>query len=244
MQDEEITQLSKFEDNYWWNQGRRRILCDLLYKQINGRKNLKILDVGCGSGGTSTAFLQFGQVTGTDFSSLALKFAKNRGLTNVVKSSVTSIPFSSEKFDIITVLDVIEHVKEDNLVLNEIWRMLKPNGIVVVTVPAFQFLWSEHDVASMHVRRYNNSSIVKVINESKFKIIKISYFVTFLFPFIAMYRLLIKRKIKEKKAECDFIEFPKLINSFFEKIMRVENKLLKKINFPFGLSIVCLAQKA
>jgi len=243
LKDEEITQLSEFEDNYWWNKGRRKILCDLLNKQINNHKNLKILDVGCGSGGTSTAFLQFGQVTGTDFSFLALKFARNRGLTNVVRSSVTSMPFSSEKFDIITVLDVIEHVQEDSQVLNEIRRMLKPKGIVVVTVPAFQFLWSEHDVASMHVRRYNNSTITKVLNKSQFKIIRISYFVFFLFPFVAIYRLLAKRKTKKLNPKCDFVKFPKPINNLFEKIMMVEKKLLKKINFPFGLSIVCIAQK-
>ena len=100
MEDKEIRELSEFEADYWWNKGRRKILCDLIHKQINNIKNLEILDVGCGSGGTSTAFLQFGNVTGIDFSLLALKFAKEKGLTNVIRSTSTSIPFSSEKFDV------------------------------------------------------------------------------------------------------------------------------------------------
>jgi len=243
LKDKEISQLSEFEEDYWWNTGRKKIVCDLIKEQIKDIKNLEILDVGCGTGGTSTAFLKFGNVTGTDFSSLALKFAKNKGLTNVVRSSVTSIPFRSEKFDIITVLDVVEHVQEDKQVLKEIWRMLKPNGIVVVTVPAFQFLWSEHDIASMHVRRYNNSTIIKILKDSEFKIIRSSYFVSFLFPFIAAYRLLAKRKIKEPNPKCDLVKFPQPINNFFEKIMFFENRLLKKVNLPFGLSIVCIAKK-
>jgi len=243
LQDKEIIQLSEFEDDYWWNKGRREILCDLIYEQINNAKNLEILDVGCGPGGTSTAFLQFGNVTGTDFSSLALKFAKNKGLTNVVRSSSTSIPFRSEKFDIITVLDVIEHVQDDKSVLKEIWRLLKPNGLIVVTVPAFQFLWSQHDVASSHVRRYNKATITKVLKDSQFKIIRSSYFVSFLFPFVATYRLLTKYRIKKENTKGDLVKFPQPINNFFEKIMLLEKKLLKKTNLPFGLSIVCIAKK-
>jgi len=243
LQDKEIAELSEFEDDYWWNKGRRKILCDLIYEQISNTKNLEILDVGCGSGGTSTAFRQFGNVTGIDFSSLALKFAKNKGLANVVRSTSTSIPFRSEKFDIITVLDVIEHIKDDKSVLKEIWRLLKPNGIIILTVPAFQFLWSEHDVASMHERRYNSANITKILKESQFKIIKLSYFVSFLFPFVAIFRLMTKHRTKNKTTKVNLVKFPHLINKLFEKILLFENRLLKNTNLPFGLSIVCVGKK-
>jgi len=243
LQDNELGYLGEIEDDYWWNEGRRKILCDLIYEQVNESKNLEILDVGCGPGGTSIAFFQFGNVTGTDISFSGLKLAKEKGLTNVVVSSSTSIPFQSEKFDIITILDVIEHVQKHKTVLKEIWRMLKPNGIIVVTVPAYQFLWSQHDVASSHVRRYNNSTITKELKDSQFKIIRTSYFVSFLFPLIAIYRLITKNRINKKNPKGDLIKFPQPINNFFKKLMSIENKLLKKINLPFGLSVVCIAKK-
>ena len=238
-----ITQLSEFEDDYWWNVGRRKILSDLINEHSENAKNLEILDVGCGSGGTSTAFLQFGNVTGTDFSHLALKIAKNKGLTNVVRSSSISLPLQSEKFDIITILDVIEHIQDDKSVLKEIWRLLKPNGIVIVTVPAFQFLWSEHDIVSSHVRRYNKSTINMILNQSQFKIIKSSYFVSFLFPLVAAYRLLTRYRLKTQNPKSNLIKLPQPINNFFKKIMFLENQLLKKTNLPFGLSVICIAKK-
>jgi len=243
MEDNEHAHLSDIEDDYWWNEGRRKILCDLIHEQINNTKNLEILDVGCGPGGTSTAFLQFGNVIGTDVYFPGLKLAKNKGLMNVVASTSTLIPFRTEKFDVVTVLDVVEHVQEDKAVLKEIWRVLKPNGMIVVTVPAYQFLWSQHDIASSHVRRYNSRTITKVLKDSQFEIIRTSYFVSFLFPLVAVYRLLTRYKIKNPNPKGDLVRFPRIINYIFKKILYFENRLLKKINLPFGLSVVCIAKK-
>ena len=242
MKDEEISLLSELEVTNWWNYGRQKILHSVL-SNIHQKSSLKIFDVGCGPGGTTLSFLKFGDVFGTDFSTFALKKAKEKGLQNVFRSTLSDIPIKNQSFDVITALDVIEHVEHDLIVLHELKRILTSNGYLIITVPAFQFLWSEHDVALLHFRRYNKHTLSKVLDSSGFEIIKMSYFVSFLFPFVAIYRLLSKIKITSKKPKANEGKFPKPINDFFKKIMEFENKLLTKFNLPFGISLLCVVKK-
>lgn len=241
MDDNTIELLASVEDENWWNEGRRRILCNLI-KTITNRNNLRILDVGCGPGGTSVSFNIFGTVMGTDYSTTALKIALRRGL-NVFKSKLTEIPVKNESFDIITALDVIEHIQEEQQVLMEIKRILKSDGFVVITVPAFKFLWSEHDVAVSHVRRYNIPSLRRSLQTAGFSIVRISYFVSFVFPFVVIYRLLTRSGAKKTNPKPNMNKLPSIVNNTLEKIMRLEDNILKKCNFPFGVSIVCIAKK-
>jgi len=211
-------------------------------KSNTNNKNLFILDVGCGSGGTTSYFTKFGFVVGIDFSFSALKFAIKRGNKNVLRGNLTNPPLKEKSFDVITALDVIEHIKDDVMILKKLKELLKSKGILIITVPAFQFLWSEHDVAVSHFRRYNKSTLINVLQKSGFKIIRISYFVSFLFPFVAVYRLLTRHKIHKKKPEPNMVKFPTSINNIFSKIMIIEQNLLKHLNLPFGSSILCIAE--
>ncbi len=241
MKDNAIELLASIEDEHWWNKGRRKILCSFI-KTIQNQNNIKILDIGCGPGGTSIAFKIFGDVMGTDFSVTALKIALKRGL-HVIQCTLTKIPIKDESFDLITTLDVIEHIEEEQQVLNEIKRMLKSDGYVLITVPAFQFLWSEHDVAVSHVRRYDIPLLQKSLHRAGFTIVRISYFVSFVFPFVVVYRLLTRSGIKKTNPKPNMQKFPKIFNDILEKVMQVEDMILKKHNFPFGVSIICLAKK-
>ena len=243
MKDTAIEKMSSIEDENWWHEGRRKILCDIIRDIRGERKDLKILDVGCGPGGTTVSFLEFGTVVGTDFSASALKIASQKGIKNVLKSNLLNPPFKNEIFDVITTLDVIEHINEDVEVLKKLQKLLKSDGCLIITVPAFQFLWSEHDVAVSHVRRYNISTLAKILHNSGFKIVRISYFVSFLFPLVAMYRILKKTNVDKENPKPNMVKFPYIINKILEKIMKLENRLLKKINFPFGTSIICIAKK-
>ncbi|MDE2588585.1 MAG: class I SAM-dependent methyltransferase [Patescibacteria group bacterium] len=209
---------------------------------IGEQNDLRILDVGCGPGGTSISFSRFGTVMGVDYSTTALKISLKRGL-NVFMNTLTTISVRDKSFDLITALDVIEHIQDEKKVLIEINRILKSDGFVVITVPAFQFLWSEHDVAVSHVRRYDVSSLSKALNDSGFTIVRISYFVSFVFPFVALYRLLTKSGIKKSNPKPNMTRLPWLVNMILEKIMHLENNIIKKFNFPFGSSIVCIAKK-
>lgn len=215
-----------------------KILSDLVLRHCKTRA-MEILDVGCGSGGTSKAFTAHGNVVGVDYSQLALKHAK--GSISVVRSSMTAIPFKSGAFDLVTILDAIEHEKNDREVLDEILRLLCPGGTLIVTVPAFQFLWSGHDVAVSHVRRYNLGQITRMVEEAGFTMLKSSYFVSFLFPFVAAYRLLPSKR--SGKPEANMVRFPALVNAVFEKMLDLENWIIKRARLPFGLSVVVVAEK-
>ena len=232
--DAEIGRLADFEGGYWWHAGRRTILSDLVARHCK-KRDMDILDVGCGSGGTSKAFTAYGNVVGTDYSHLALKHA--RGSIQVVRSAMTDLPFKSGAFDLVTILDAIEHEKDDRGVLGEIRRLLRPGGILIVTVPAFQSLWSGHDVAVSHVRRYNAGQITEIVEEAGFTALKSSYFVSFLFPFVAVYRVLYKRRT----PEANMARFPPLVNAVFEKLLGLENRIIKRARLPFGLSVVVVA---
>jgi len=242
MEDLEIERMAKFENTYWWFEGRRKIILTLLEKYSPSNSNQKILDVGCGTGATTIMLKQFGNVYGIDYSFSALKNSSKKGLKNLARIGIYDLPFASETFDIITILDALEHTEYDNKVLLELKRILKKDGVILITVPAYQSLWSDHDVALSHFRRYNSKSLSKLLNQTKFKPVCLSYMITFLFPFLAIFRLLSKLKHNEN-PEPTLVPLPKIINSLFKRILFLESSIIKKLELPFGLSVICVAKK-
>ena len=240
MKEEEIERMSKFEESNWWFAGRRRIIINMLQKQLGTQSNLRILDVGCGSGYTTLALTKFGSVYGTDYSLSALKHCNESGLDKVVKSNSYYLPFRSETFDVITILDVLEHIDDDIRVLKELKRVLKKDGIILIAVPAFQFLWSEHDVALSHFRRYNHKSLSTVIIRSGFYRIRLTYFISFLFPILVIYKIIDKPRNSNPKST--LIRLPNFINKLLRQVLFLEDKILQKTNLPFGTSLICLAK--
>jgi ubiquinone/menaquinone biosynthesis C-methylase UbiE len=239
-------QYTKFDDNYWWFVGRREIIMTLLEKYLGypDKTNLKILDIGCGTGGTSKALTKFGHLCATDYSITALNYARERGIDKLINCSALNLPFRPETFDIITILDVLEFFKDDVQVLKEIKSSLKKGGTIFISVPAFQFLWSNHDVIQSHVRRYNSKSLLKAINESGLQELRISYFISFVFPFLALYRIITRKlKLNERSdANIDLIRLPIFIDKTLRQSLFLESKILRQRNLPFGLSLFCIAR--
>ena len=231
------------EEAGWWVERRRKTLIDVMRKILQDKKEPRILDAGCGPGGTSIHFLPFGIIFGTDFSISALRLAVKKGLQNVFRSTLTSLPIQNEVFDVIIALDVLEHFENDSKVLMELKKSLKQDGFLIITVPAFQFLWSEHDVALSHFRRYNISTLTKVLHDSGFEVIRVSYLGSLIFPMFAIYRILTRFRVKKENPKPTDPRFPQFINHFLEKIMSLEIMLSKRFNLPFGISIICLAKK-
>lgn len=242
MEDKEIQQMSEFEEDYWWFKGRKKIIQSLLNTQIKDKLNLKILDVGCGSGGTTSILTEFGTVYGIDFSFSALKFSNQRGL-KVLKSDVYEMPFSSESFDIVTMFDSLEHIENELKVLSEIKRVMKKNSLLFITVPAYQFLWSNHDEALLHFRRYNSKNLDLVIKNTGLNNIRMSYFVSIIFLPLALFRIFSKLKTNKEKPKPTLIRVPKFIDEILQKLLFFENRLMQKVNLPFGLSLMCIAKK-
>jgi len=241
-----VDQLAAFEDDNWWFVGRRKIITTIIeeYLTHNDKTNLKILDVGCGTGGITKDLTRFGDVYGNDHSMAALKHARRYGLQNLINCSASNLPYRSETFDIITIFDVIEHIKDDVQVIKKISSSLKRNGTIFISVPAFQSLWSNHDIAVGHFRRYSTKSLLKVIVESGLEDLRLLYFISLLFPFLSAYRL-ITRKLKLNKTispKPDLIRLPTLIDETLRHILFFESKLLSQRNIPFGLSLLCIAR--
>lgn len=247
MNKNEYEKMAKFEKEYWWHRGRLDLLDELVKTYTKGKK-LKILEIGCGTGEVTEYLKKYGEVTGLDFSDDAIKFCKDRKLKNIYKRDIvtTDIKKFKEKFgsfDLIITLDVMEHIREDVLVFSKIREILTKNGIYIATVPAYKFLWSEHDESLHHVRRYHSLELIKKLERTKFKVIKKSYFVSTMFPIIAFFRLWNSLFTRNENPQTSYMELPKFFNDAIYKILKMEVKAMHKINLPAGTTIVTVASK-
>jgi len=233
------------EDLFWWHRGIRKIINALLDKYLLQKQGNKILDVGCGTGGMFKTLARYGEVYGIDKSSQAVGYAKARSLANlVVLSSADSIPFDDATFDVVTCFDVLYHkwVQDDSLVLKEIQRVLKPGGIMFVREASYNWLRSQHDELVWTNHRFTRDELSQKIKKAGFKIIKRSYVNFFLFPLALIKR--ISEKIIRKKNPLEHLfggNF--LVGNFFAFFLYLEAFFIRFIDFPFGLSIICIAKK-
>lgn len=242
MQNSHYETLYRIESGHWWYKARRKIIYNLIKQYRSGfGKDIKILDTGCGTGMLLKEMESFGVCYGIDISQRAVDFCKNRGIGNVQIADAANIPYSDNTFDVVVALDVIEHIKDDENALKEIYRALKPQGMAIIAVPAFMFLWGVTDVISQHYRRYTLSELRKKIEDRHFSIIRSSYFNTFLFPFIALVRLAARHLHIPIKSEAS--EGKGIINSVFFLIFYIESILFRYINFPFGVSAIVICKK-
>lgn len=229
----------KLEEKHWWFKGRRRIIRYFLKKFLKDKNKPSILDVGCGTGFNLIDFQDIGEVFGTETAASALEYLGRRGLKEKVFLIELPNLQSPKSFDCITCLDVLEHVEDDELALLSLHEHLGANGTLLITVPAYQRLWSRHDEMAHHVRRYSKKELIRKIQKAGFKIEHVTFFNTFLFLPEAVFRLL---KIGEKN-DSDIFEMGKFLNSVLYAIFYCELCFLKIIRFPFGLSILCVATK-
>ena len=244
MNNYEYQKLYKLETTYWWHVGRRQILKTLIRKFVlPTRRNKQILDAGCGTGETTKFLSQFGKVTGIDASKQAIEFCKTRKLRNIWQSTAENLPFEEGFFDLITMLDLLEHIENSTQALKESYRVLKAGGFLLITVPAHQSLWSGHDVALHHKRRYSKKQLKTAIESAGFTVKKISFAVTILFLPILGYRTLQKIFFKNKLPQTSYVILPDWLNTTFINLLKLEAWVLKYGNLPFGTSLICIAEK-
>lgn len=222
----------KQEKDHWWFKARREII-DTILKDLN-LKEPKILEIGCGTGGNLKMLKKYGDTSAIEMDEFAVNYA-NKEFKNVQQGYLpNNIPFD-EKFDLICMFDVLEHIEEDKLSIEVLKKHLNPNGILLITVPAYQWLYGSHDKFLHHKRRYSLNQIESILKD--FSILKKSYFNTFLFPLVVLSRI-IDKLIPHKDNSLGYNIPNKIINSFFYKIFKLEKNLLTKYSFPFGSSIL------
>jgi ubiquinone/menaquinone biosynthesis C-methylase UbiE len=245
MEPEEYPKMRRLEDAYWWFAGRRNLIRTLLADRAPNAS--LFLDIGCGTGAMSHELQSLGSVVSLDFEREALQFVKSRGIREPVQASAETLPFRSDTFDAVTALDVIEHLDDDHAAASEIKRVLKPGGKAFVTVPAFSFLWSEHDIALHHRRRYLAHQIRALFETAGMTVEKTSYVMTFLFPAVAGVRFIQKALGSGHKsidrAKTTLPDVPGPMNGALKALLQIESGLVRRINFPFGVSLVCVARK-
>jgi len=233
----------QLEDSYWWFLARREIIGRTIKKTIEIKPDEYILDVGCGTCGMAEFLSKDFNIVAIDTSELALEYCKKRGLENAFQSTLENFPRNKYKIKAITILDVIEHIQNDGEIVLQLYETLPVDGYLIVSVPAYQFLWSFHDEVHKHFRRYTLKSLRSLIKSAGFQVEFATYFNTFLFPFALLKRFIDIVFNIEKKNEYAIEILPKPINTLFTKIFEFEKYFIPKVSFPFGLSILLIAKK-
>lgn len=240
-----LKEMYAMEEDYWWHRGKRaNVLFQI--KRFARNKDLKILDVGCGTGYLLKELQnEVINAYGIDISIQSLAFCKKRGIKNLKHWDIEKNPYPQITFDVVLALDVIEHIQDDNKAMKNIAKSLNKDGIVIFASPAFPFLWSYWDELAGHFRRYDKKSLVKLFEDSGFKIEFISYTNVLIFLPVVAIRI-IKQKLGIKKLNdntSDFVKVPILINVTLYLILRFEAFVSNFVSLPFGLSFIAVGRK-
>lgn len=240
------------EHDYWWHVGKRAIVYSLLARfgrrrRVEGRR---ALDIGCGTGLNLEHLARLAEPVGTDYYEEALQFCRQRGHKMLCKADAEILPFKDRDFDIITALDVVEHLDDDVAALSEMHRVLRRGGLAVISVPAYPALWTYWDDILGHRRRYTTTTLRAAVETSGLKVLKISYSnMLTLIPATAVraIKVLFQRaaevRNQEKVPETDFVPLPGWLNRALIGYYRFEARALRRANLPFGLSVVCVARR-
>jgi 2-polyprenyl-3-methyl-5-hydroxy-6-metoxy-1,4-benzoquinol methylase len=231
----------EIEKIHWWCVARQRIVEDTI-RQIELPARARVLDVGCGTGAILEALSARFEAYGTDTSQLAVDLCRQRGLTNAFCCTLETFPQPGLRFDLVTLLDVVEHIDDDLGILREAHRYLRTGGWAVVTVPAYQFLWGPHDVVNHHKRRYTKKSLRRVLQAAGFEVRMLSYFNTILFP-VALVAWGAERLLRLAADPRPSVPAGP-VNALLTAVFASERYLLRSLALPYGLSLIALARRA
>ncbi len=240
----EQERMKRMEEEYWWHVGRRYLIRRTLEHYLGASGSLEILDVGCGSGRNLELLEQFGTVRGVEPEGPGLHACHEDGLDNVVAGLADAIPFDDGSFDLVTSLDVLEHLDDDDAGLQEIHRVLRPAGYALITVPAYRFLWSVHDEALGHRRRYVASDLHRLLNNNGFVVVRRTYAISFALPAILGYRIAQGLFPPMHKRGATYVDVGKGSNWLLTQALKLESRILGRLDLPVGASILALARKA
>ncbi len=239
------------EDRHWWYVGLRTVMFSLLrlprHPHDPVTKQLRILDAGCGTGGTLNRLRDYPGAVGFDYSPIALSFCRQRGLDNVKLGSIATIPYPDAAFDLAVSLDVLcdAGLPPEHIALAELNRVLKPGGRLYLNLPAYKWLRGEHDLAAGVVRRYTAASLSAMLAQAGFRVQRMSYWNTLLFPIVIAVRLGSRWGMPtDPNAARSDVKVPAApLNRLLTNMVRLEAAWLHDHDLAFGSSLACVAVK-
>ena len=243
MDESAYDEMAKLEESYWWFVARRKII-EMLVMRLSQGKKMRILEVGCGTGGNLKMLAKHGQGIAMEMNETAMGYAKKKEVFEF-EIRQGSLPEnlnldSEDKFELICLLDVLEHIREDKYSLEKLAKHVENDGSILVTVPSFQWLWSEHDNVNHHQRRYSRTSLEALFTSAGFRVVYMSYFNSLLFPLALIERFF--SRLKRHSHTTEIPEISKISNSFLKEVFQLESYMLRKMRFPIGLSIIAIIQ--
>jgi SAM-dependent methyltransferase len=242
----EYDRMYALEDTYWWFQGRQEIIVSMLETcgaLASTSTRPLVIDLGCGTGLMLKRLASRARMIGLDYSPLALSYCRRRTIGDLARFDAVDLPVRDESVDAVLALDMLEHIEDDQRVIDEMARVLRPGGVAVLAVPAHPFLWSEHDEALHHFRRYRRRELAALFDGHRLRVERLTYAIAFTFVPIALFRLVTRhwRRVREPKAQV--IILPLWANRLLTGLLRVEARLLRRWNLPCGVSLIAIARK-
>lgn len=242
MEPEIYNLMYELEESHWWYKGLRGLLYYTIGKYLGSKKDISVLDAGCGTGYNLKCMKERYLVSGVDISDLAIDYCRKRGIDSVKRASVSNLPFDGSTFDLVMSFDVLCHkaVGDDTKAIGEMARVLKKGGILALNLPAFRHLMRSHDIKAHNSRRYTAMEITDKLRENDLKVLRVTYHKAFLYP-VALLLSLVSRLTRSK--ESDLGKVNKLLNMVMYGLAKADNAVAVSAGLPFGTSIFCIAKK-
>jgi SAM-dependent methyltransferase len=232
-------QMAELDDRHWWYRARRKIIAELIRREVRPQSDARILEIGCGTGHNLAMLSSFGHVDGLELDDEARALSEQRLGRKIMSAPLPKLAGVPDgHYDLIGAFDVIEHIDDDRAALASIATKLKPGGKFMMTVPAHQWMWSAHDVVNHHKRRYSKRSLKLLVECSPMRLDKVGYFNSLLFPLAMAERAASKLRGKDS---ADVKLPPAPLNTALEKIFQAEGYLVGRLPLPPGLSLFAVA---
>lgn len=229
------------EESHWWFAARSAIVREVIERYGNLKPGDTILDVGCGTGAIMKLLSEKYRMIGIDMSPLAVEYSRKRGLKDVFLMPLQEFPRDKYNVKAVILLDVIEHIDDDIDVLRHAGDIVGKDGRVIITVPAYKWLWSSHDLVNHHKRRYTAARLRETLAKAGLEPVKMTYYNSLLFPLAVVKKVVGKWKAADKASQA--VDQPSgFVNSLFYSVFASERHLVPNVRLPFGVSLLAVAR--